>query len=76
MGNLKIGDIVARKSYGFDMLFRITDICSPREGGEDVVTMKGICCRIAADAPVSDLVLQPKQAIMEYRKNSYMAVGR
>jgi len=66
MGELKIGDIVARKSYGCDIFFKVTDI---REiNGERVVTLKGISYRIEADAPESDLELQPVERVREYRE--------
>lgn len=47
--NFKIGDIVARKSYNFDVLFRITNIIN------DSAELVGITVRIVADAPVYDL---------------------
>lgn len=58
MGILKIGDIVARKSYGSDIFFKVVDIKQNAE--ENIVTLKGICYRIQADAPESDLILQNK----------------
>lgn len=61
MGNLKVGDIVARKSYGLDVFFRIVDIRS--DGKENIVTLKGITYRLEADAPESDLVVQPEQGV-------------
>lgn len=56
MSNIKIGDIVARKSYGFDIMFKVVDI--QEENGERVITLKGIDYRIQADAPESDLMVQ------------------
>jgi len=43
---LKVGDIVARKSYGKDLLFRIIEI--NRYG---IVKLAGLNYRILADAP-------------------------
>jgi len=63
--NLKIGDIVARKSYGCDVFFKISDIAN--NGAENIITLKGISYRIEADAPESDLILQPEQKVDEYR---------
>lgn len=65
MGMLKIGDIVARKSYCCDILFKIVDIS--RTDKENAVTLKGICYRIQADAPESDLILQTEQRICEHK---------
>lgn len=45
------GDIVGRKSYGKDILFRVISI--DRESG--TATLKGIDWRLLADAPLDDL---------------------
>lgn len=45
----KIGDIVARKSYNYDVLFRITNIINEN------VELVGITVRIMADSPIYDL---------------------
>jgi spore coat assemly protein len=66
MGILKIGDIVARKSYSCDILFKVVDICP--KGNENIVNLKGICYRIQADAPESDLILQTEKRICEHKK--------
>lgn len=66
MGELKVGDIVARKSYGYDVFFKVVDIKNGT--GEKTFTLKGITYRIEADAPESDLVLQPRQKIEEYTR--------
>ena len=47
----KIGDLVTRKSYNNDMIFKIIEI------KEDEVLLKGLNIRLIADALVSDLVL-------------------
>ena len=49
MPNLKIGDIVARKSYNYDVLFRVARISG------EIVDLVGITVRIIADAPIYDL---------------------
>ncbi len=46
----KVGDIVTRKSYNNDTIFKITDIVG------DICYLKGLNTRIIADAEVSDLV--------------------
>ena len=65
MDELKIGDIVARKSYGYDVFFKVVDIADI--GGENIVTLKGISYRIEADAPASDLEVQLDSKVREYR---------
>lgn len=66
MSEFKIGDIVARKSYGYDIFFKVADITD--SGGEKVITLKGISYRIEADAPESDLELQTDSRVREYRE--------
>ncbi len=65
MGDIKIGDIVARKSYGSDVFFKVVDIVE--RNGEKIITLKGISYRIEADAPESDLEIQPDTKVREYR---------
>lgn len=55
MGDFKIGDVVARKSYGGDVYFRIIDIIN-KNGSETLAILKGIDHRLIADAPCSDLL--------------------
>ena len=49
MPQFKVGDIVARKSYNYDVLFKITSIRG------DMVDLIGMTVRIIADAPIYDL---------------------
>ena len=67
MNELKIGDIVARKSYGYD-IFKVVDITGSR--GERIVTLKGISYRIEADATESDLEIQPENRVGNTGKNA------
>lgn len=53
---MKIGDIVARKSYNKDILFKITGF-SEDENNQQVVHLKGIAFRIIADSYIDDLEL-------------------
>lgn len=68
MSEVKIGDIVTRKSYGRDVFFKVVDIRG--EGDGNVVTLQGISYRIEADAPESDLELEPESRVREYRNKS------
>lgn len=49
MEKFKVGDVVGRKSYNFDILFRIIAI------NNDIADLVGITVRIIADAPEYDL---------------------
>jgi spore coat assembly protein len=61
--NVRVGDIVTRKSYGNDMLFRITEL---NVDGE-MASLMGLDYRLLADAPLDDLVkLDPDE--MEKRR--------
>jgi len=57
MSNIKIGDIVARKSHGGDVYFKVTDIINT-DGGKPVYVLKGLMYRIEADSDEDDLILQ------------------
>lgn len=53
--NLKIGDIVSRKSYNNDVIFKIIDI------SENIAILKGIELRLYADSELKDLVKEEKK---------------
>ena len=46
---LKVGDIVSRKSYNNDILFKIIDIT------DGIVSLKGVDLRLYADSEIEDL---------------------
>jgi spore coat assembly protein len=50
---IQVGDIVARKSYNCDILFRVTKVSDDRK----TVTLVGEDVRLIADAPVDDLIV-------------------
>ena len=54
MDSLKIGDYVARKSYGGDISFQISDIMVSRNGRR-IYVLKGMLYRIIADSDEYDL---------------------
>lgn len=66
MSNLKVGDIVARKSYDYDILFRVTDIIDGPEG--ETYILKGTNLRIIADAPLQDLTKVGGKKINQFNK--------
>jgi spore coat assembly protein len=47
---LAIGDLVVRKSHDEDVVFRVVSL------NEGIALLRGICARVMADAPLSDLV--------------------
>ncbi|MFZ5968780.1 MAG: sporulation peptidase YabG [Bacillota bacterium] len=67
MSNLRIGDLVARKSYNYDILFKVVDIIeSP--GRPAVAVLKGVSLRIVADSPEDDLYKMPLNKADDYSK--------
>lgn len=63
---IKKGDIVGRKSYGKDILFKINNIVKRTD--EDVAILDGITKRIEADSKISDLEKISKREIKEKLK--------
>ena len=53
--NFKIGDIVSRKSYDNDIIFKIIDITN------NIVTLKGVDLRLYADCLIDDLKKEDKK---------------
>lgn len=56
-----INQLVGRKSYGCDVLFRVVDVVE-KEGVETAI-LYGSDIRLIADAPVNDLVFMTKKEI-------------
>lgn len=56
MEKIKKGDIVGRKSYGKDILFKVEKIIK-RENQPPIAILKGLIIRIEADAKLDDLVI-------------------
>ena len=75
MNKIKIGDMVARKSHGMDILFKVEELMEHR--GRTVALLRGVDLRLYADAPVEDLEKKTPSEISSYRqayikKNSEM----
>lgn len=74
MDNFKAGDIVARRSYGYDILFKIDSI----EG--DMADLVGMTVRIVADSPIYDLKKiskeEAKKKISDIEVNSRLRINR
>jgi spore coat assemly protein len=74
MSKFKIGDIVARQSYGKDIFFKIVDLKERVEG--TIAILKGISYRIIADSPEEDLVIESEQNVREYQRSSFLKTDR
>lgn len=55
-----IGDLVTRKSYDNDIVFKIIDI------KEDIYVLKGVVVRLFADSPSDDLKIYNSNAIDDF----------
>ncbi len=64
MNRLKVGDIVARRSYGYDVLFKVSNIY------DDIADLIGITVRIIADAPIYDLKIMTQEEINKILKSN------
>jgi spore coat assemly protein len=60
----KEGDLVGRKSYNSDILFKIKRIT------ENHAVLRGVDFRLLADAPLEDLVAPSAERIKEYREKT------
>ncbi|MBO8169914.1 MAG: sporulation peptidase YabG [Thermoanaerobacteraceae bacterium] len=63
---IKKGDIVGRKSYGGDILFKVTKI--REEQGQQIAELRGLDLRLIADAPISDLERKSAEEVRQYQK--------
>lgn len=60
--DIKVGDVVARKSYGYDILFKVYDMDNGKDGIRTIF-LKGLYYRLFADAPESDIIKVPANRI-------------
>lgn len=63
MNDIKKGDIVVRKSYGKDIIFRVINILNKPE--EKIAVLNGVIERIEADSKIADLELIDKQKVKD-----------
>ena len=63
MNDIKKGDIVVRKSYGKDIIFRVINILNKPE--EKIAVLNGVIERIEADSKIADLELIDKQEVKD-----------
>lgn len=67
MEEIKVGDVVARKSYSYDICFRIVAI--EDQGGKKKALLRGLFVRLYADAPINDLVKKNSSEITAMRRS-------
>ena len=63
MNDIKKGDIVVRKSYGKDIIFRVINILNKPE--EKIAVLNGVIERVEADSKIADLELVDKQEVKD-----------
>lgn len=71
---LKVGDIVARKSYRQDIFFRIVKIEQSEKGYTAI--LKGLNLRLLADACLEDLVIKEPADFARYQRNDSQMIYR
>lgn len=64
---IKKGDMVVRKSYGKDIIFKVVRII--KSNNSQFAILKGVTIRIEADAPIADLEMAQKQRIENSMRN-------
>ena len=67
MEKVKIGDIVGRKSYNKDILFRVKNIINTKTG--QIAILIGIVERVEADSQISDLEKVSEERIQQDLNN-------
>ncbi|TYO96997.1 sporulation peptidase YabG [Desulfallas thermosapovorans] len=65
MPDIKVGDVVGRKSYGLDIYFKVIDIYDC-DGGKKMARLNGLDMRLCANAPMADLVKIEPGKIADY----------
>ena len=66
MNSIKKGDIVGRKSYGKDIIFKVSNIIE--KPNKKIAILNGVIERIEADSEVSDLEVIEKNKVKEIFK--------
>ena len=67
MRKLRKGDIVARKSYGKDIIFIVQKII--KGNSKEFAILKGLTLRIEADAPIDDLEIVENNCVQNQLRN-------
>jgi len=70
MEGIKKGDIVGRKSYNLDIIFKVNDLYEDGYGKRSA-SLKGIHMRLYANAPVEDLIrIEPEELVAHLREHA------
>ncbi len=72
---IRVGDLVGRKSYGYDIIFKVQNIYVQNDGSR-MVYLAGLNYRLSADAPEQDLVKMPPAKIQDENKEFQHKVDR
>jgi hypothetical protein len=72
--NIKIGDIVTRKSYGGDIYFKVDNIVG--DLGQECAVLRGLVYRLSADASLNDLEKKDQIAVDVYRRENLKKQGQ
>ncbi|HIE12144.1 MAG TPA: sporulation peptidase YabG, partial [Desulfotomaculum sp.] len=68
MSSFRKGDLVGRRSYNMDVIFKIIYFFTKDDGSEHAA-LKGVDYRLVCDAPLSDLVpLKPEEIAARWRQ--------
>lgn len=60
--DIRVGDLVGRKSYGYDIIFKVQNIFLQNDGSR-IIYLTGLNYRVVADAPEQDLVKMPPSKV-------------
>lgn len=74
MEEFKKGDIVGRKSYNKDIIFKVKELFK-NEKGQDVAHLRGMFMRLCANAPVEDLIKIEHQEMSGYLREEVKKSG-
>lgn len=80
MNKIKKGDMVARKSYGKDLIFTVKNIINTKK--EKIAILKGIGDRIEADSSIEDLEIIDKKIVnqriqaLEHKMNNKIKIAQ
>ncbi len=66
--DIRIGDIVTRKSYGGDIYFKVDSIVGDQ--GREYAVLRGLVYRLCADAPLCDLERKLQIDVDTHRKEN------
>lgn len=74
MSEIKVGDIVGRKSYNKDLCFKVRELYKDAEG-RAMAVLCGLLVRLIADAPVDDLEKLPSDMVAVHWRETMVNQG-